>query len=197
MRTTPLEEHTSTGTISRRSVLRGLGAIATMLAGGCTPTRVILRAYPAQFRNGSETSDRVLRAFAVTVVPSASEDHPNLIRALGDPQFPLAPHRGFLASDLDQRAMERHSTPFDQLPPATRAAVIADGLAADRITRKLYTGAILLTQIAFYAGIYDDGAGCPLIGFEGRYQFRGLANITYPDAAAFLAASATSDGNPA
>src|SRR5574341_143571 len=43
----------------------------------------------------------------------------------------------------------------------------------------------------------DDGTGCPLIGFEGAYRFRGLDALTHPDPERFLASVATRDGNPA
>jgi hypothetical protein len=72
--------------------------------------------------------------------------------------------------------------------------VIRDGLEADGTTRKLYQGAIYLAQIAFYGGIYDDDAGCPLIDFPGRY--RGDP-VTYDDAHQFLARAQTPGGNHA
>jgi len=61
---------------------------------------------------------------------------------------------------------------------------------------KLYTGAIFLLQLSYYAGIYDDAAGCPLIHYSGAYRFRGFDAITHPDPERYFAAVATRDGNP-
>jgi len=61
----------------------------------------------------------------------------------------------------------------------------------------LYHGAILLTQIGYYGGIYDDRAGCPLIDFPGRYSIQPQDRIVYTDPERFFAKQRTADGNPA
>ena len=69
------------------------------------------------------------------------------------------------------------------------------GLGADSITRRLYEGAIFLTQIAVYAAIYDDrGAG--LIGFEGANAGFAAEDLTLAGPRSYLPASRTNDGNP-
>ena len=75
--------------------------------------------------------------------------------------------------------------------------MVESGLSADATTERLYRGAIFLTQIACYAGIYDPEGGCPLIQFDGGYGVRGLDATTYPEPERFLARSVTRDGNPA
>jgi len=75
------------------------------------------------------------------------------------------------------------------------AVGVADGLSADRLTQKLYTGAVFLTQVALLAGIYDDQAGAPLMNFDGAYQFRGLAAVSYPNPERFLPSALTATGN--
>jgi hypothetical protein len=114
-------------------------------------------------------------------------------RALLDYRYPFAAYASLFASDW-VRAQDRFAAPFDALTLEQRTAVILAGLDADGTTRKLYRGAIYLTQVAIYAGIYDDAAGCALIGFPGRY--RGGA-ISYDDPAAFLPKPRTSRGNVA
>ena len=42
----------------------------------------------------------------------------------------------------------------------------------------------------------DDEGGCPLIGFEGRFRMRPLAELSYPDPESFLPGALTTDGNP-
>ena len=183
---------------TRREALGQLGILVAGLAVGCTPLRIVLRDYPGDFTTDAALADRVLRAFVLTVVPGMPADDPNLARAYSDPYYPFAPYRAFFASDLCRRAEQRfHRADFDGLTAEQRTAVIQDGLAADATTRKLYTGAVFLAQVSCYGGIYDDAAGCSLIGFEGRYRFRGLDALTYPNPERFLAHALSGDGNPA
>ncbi len=181
--------------LTRRQLLQHLGLITAGLAVACTPLKVLTSAYPQAFDDDAELTDGVLRAFALTVIPSAPAGDPDLTRAFTDPDLPFAPYAGFFASDLARRAEKRFQTPFERLGVAERAAVIREALAADGTTQKLYGSAILLAQVAFYAGIYDDKRGCELIGFEGGYHWHPLAAITHPDPARFLPDALTADGN--
>ena len=184
--------------LSRRDAVRRLALLATGLAAaGCTPMRVVLRLYPEDFDREPDLVDRMLRAFVAAVIPGAPIDDPSLLRAYHDPYYRLDQYTGFLAADLCSRAERRfgHSA-FDELSLEERARVIQDGLAADATTARLYNGAIFLAQVAFYGGIHADENGCPLIGFEGAYRFRGLDTVTYPDPGRFLARAITADGNP-
>lgn len=185
--------------ISRRDVL---GRLAFLFAGAaataCTPLRVVLHMYPEEFDTQPGLVRRMLCAFVETVVPGAPSDDPNLARACLDPDYPLAKYAGFLASDLCKRSKQMFANPnFVALTSDRRAAVVQNALQADGTTARLYNGAIFLSQVAFYAGIYDDDRGCPLIGFEGRYRFRGLEATSYPHPERFLARAITLDGNPA
>ncbi len=195
-RTTQLDSQQS---ISRRDVL---GRLAFLLAGAaataCTPVRVVLHMYPDEFDTQPDLVRRALCAFVRTVVPGAPSDDPNLARACVDPEYPLAKYAGFLASDLCKRSKQMFAEAnFDALTSDQRAAVVENALHADGTTTRLYNGAIFLIQVTFYAGIYDDERGCPLIGFEGRYRFRGLEATSYPHPERFLARAITVDGNPA
>lgn len=185
--------------ISRRDVL---GTLAFLFAGvattACTPVRVVLHMYPEKFDTQPDLVRRVLCAFVATVVPGAPSDDRNLARACLDPDYPLAKYAGLLASDLCKRSKQMFADPnFEALTLDQRAAVIENALQADGTTARLYDGAIYLSQVAFYAGIYDDDRGCPLIGFEGRYRFHGLEATSYPHPERFLARAITVDGNPA
>ncbi|MFQ5678380.1 MAG: hypothetical protein ACE5HP_02885 [Gemmatimonadota bacterium] len=183
--------------ISRRDAVARLGALGAVLVAGCTPLRVVLKGYPERFETDAHLVERTLRAFVVTVVPAVSEDDRGLVRAFYDEDLsPLAKYRGFLAADLAARAFRRfgHSR-FDDLETPQRTRVILDGLRGDGTTRRLYEGAIFLTQVAVYAGIYDDERGCPEIEWEGRYRPRPWSEITYPEPESFLGRSLTSDGN--
>lgn len=185
-----------TPALTRREALWRLGAVlAGAAAAGCTPLRIALKAYPEDFTPDGDLVERTLRAFVLTIVPGAPADDPNLTRVFADRFHPFGPYRAFFASDLCRRAIERFGAPFDGLDPVRRTTVVQRGLQGDATTRRLYAGAILLAQIAVYAGIYDDTRGSPLIDFEGRQRFRGFDALTYPDPERFLAAAQTADGN--
>jgi hypothetical protein len=180
--------------IARREALRRLGTMTAGLASACTPLRIVLHDYPSVF-DAEEASDRVLRAFVLTVIPEAEAGDPNVLRAFRDPDLRFAPYRGFFVSDLCQRAAARTGESFDRLSQAGRMAVVQEGLAADATTERLYSGAILVVQASYYGSIYDDKRGCALIDFEGAYQFRGIAAVTYPDPERFLSWPLTANGN--
>lgn len=157
------------------------------MATGCTPLRIVLHAYPRRFDEDGSLVDRTLAAFAETILPGTDRDPLELARPLADEQFELAAYRNYLAADLAARSRRLYGTgAFDRLDLADRERVVSEALEADGTTCKLYSGAIFLTQIAFFAGIYDDEQGCPLIDFDGRYKLRPLEELTYPDPATYL-----------
>src|SRR5215471_18084092 len=173
-------------TIARREALRRLGLVAAGLGAACTPLRIVVHDYPDAYDAEAATA-RVLRAFALTVIPAAEAGDPNLIRVFSDPDLMFARYRGFFVSDLCRRSSTRTGdAAFDRLSQADRVAVVQEGLGADATTRRLYGGAILIVQASYYAGIYDDVHGCALIDFDGAYRFRGVQAITYPDPERFL-----------
>ena len=180
--------------VSRRAVLRTLGlAASALIAAACTPLRIVTGSFPEAFKQDGDLVRRVLRAFVLAVIPGARPDAPDLDRALLDPSYPFASYAEFFAADLSRRSRARFGqATFDRLSLAHRTAVIGDGLGADATTRKLYQGAIYLTQIAFYGGIHDDERGCALIDFPGR--FRG-GEISYEDCERFLPSALTANGN--
>lgn len=194
---TPPISNTGAG-ISRRAALKNLAVLAAAGVGAaCTPLRMGLRLAPGGFDDDKALVDRVLRGFATAVVTGASADHPNLVRHFYDDDYPLAKYRGYLAADLCQESVDRFGTPaFDRLPLAHRTKIIESKLARGGVTRRLYGGAIYLTQIACYAGIYDPDRGSPLIDFDGRCRNPSVADSTYPMPHRFLSHETTPDGNP-
>ncbi len=85
---------------------------------------------------------------------------------------------------------------FERLNLAQRTRVMDHRQKSGGVTTQLYSGAILLTQITCYAGIYDDAKGCPLIDFPGRYRPMPLSETSHPQPERFLAVAITRDGNP-
>lgn len=180
--------------MERRAVVR---QFAWILAGaalqGCTPLRILTQSFPDEFKDDPELVARTLRAFAATVIPGLAAGAVDPARALLDHRYPFASYAAFFASDLSRRATRRYpGTSFESLTLEQRTAIVLEGLDADGTTRKLYRGAIYLTQVSMYAGIYDDDAGCALIDFGGRY--RGGA-VSYDNPQSFLPTSQTTTGN--
>ncbi|MCH9014983.1 MAG: hypothetical protein IH877_04765 [Gemmatimonadetes bacterium] len=186
--------------MTRREVLEVLAAVGLGLFGvsACTPARILLRDYPAEFDTEPLRVDRTLRAFVTAVVPGMDPSEANLVRAFYDSYFPLEPHRNFLAAELSRYARERYGRDrFDLLPYEHRVRVIQDGLDEGGIIARIFGGAVFLTQIACYSGIYDDEQGCSLVDFEGRYRVRPISETSYDHPERFLPTATTVDGNPA
>jgi hypothetical protein len=182
--------------LSRRSFLGLLVGAAGIALTGCAPARLLLaldRPRPAAGLNGR---DGTLAAFALTVVPGIAPDHPHLTRVYGDRAYPFARARDFFVADLDRRARRLEGAVFARLGPEERRAVVADGLAARGITRKVYDGAVFLTQVALYAGIYNDAAGCALIDFPGGGSLPTFEEHARMADATFLPGPAAVGGNP-
>lgn len=182
--------------MSRRRMLRLTGVLAAASVAGCAPVRIALRWTPSSYATDASRVPRTLHSFVATLVPGADTGAPDLARVLTDSDYPFAPYAGTFAADLDGRARRLCGVSrFDLLEPAERTRVVQDGLRADGATRRLYAGAIFLAHIAFYAGIYSED-GCNLIGFDGRFRFRSLHDLRYPDTARFATVETSSDGNP-
>jgi len=138
---------------------------------------VLINAYPQVFDDDPALVDRVLRAFVTTVIRPRPPRR-RLTRAFTDPIIPLL-HTPVLCGDLARRgqgATARPSSASLRKPGRRRGR----RPAADETSRKLYSGAIALAQIAFYAGIYDAARAARIIGFEGADHWHPLADITYP-----------------
>jgi hypothetical protein len=185
--------------LNRRQAIRLLaGGVAALAVGACTPATILLQNYPEQYRRGTAATRLALRAFTVTVVPGLTPAEIQAVTLLEDPFYPTAKYTGFLASDLDRRAQRYHDRLFSELEQPQRTSILCKALDdGDATTRKLYTGAVFLTQAAVYGGIHADGAGCRLTGFPGGNHFLDPALVSYPDTVRFASRALSLDGNPA
>ncbi len=182
--------------ISRAEFLKYAAVMVTSAAVGCTPLRVVTKSYPKRYDNDRDLVGRTLRAFVDAIIPGAPLDEPNLVKAFGDPNYPFYKIRGFFVSDLNARARKAFRKSFESLSRAERTGIVRNALDGGPVTSRLYRGAILLTQVSFYAGIYDDAGGCPLIDFRGASGIAWSGASATPVDRALLAAECTSDGNP-
>lgn len=182
--------------VSRLEFLKQLCIGSGVLLAGCTPMKIVLGAFPDEFKRDTELRERILRAFVTAVIPGASEDDPQLVRMFTDEYYPFHEYCAFFVADLSSRSNrlfgDRH---FDNLSLQERTQVIRDGLSDDVMIVRLYRGAIFLSQVSFYAGIYDDEKGCPLIDFHGtNFGFTDEV-MYYAETTRFLAPAATATGN--
>jgi len=183
---------------SRRDAIRLLaGGVAALAMGACAPATMLLKAYPEQYRPGSGPTDVALLAFIDTVVPGLTPSELKSVTVLQDRFYPIAKYSDFLASDLDRRADRRHERLFASLTLTERTAIVEQALDGDETTRKLYTGAVFLTQVAVYGGIHDDQAGCRLIRYPGGNQLPDQTRISYANSSRFTARTLSGEGNPA
>jgi hypothetical protein len=168
---------------------------AAALLAGCTPVRILLHDYAGAYDERA-VAEPAIRAFVATVIPGARIAAPDLARAFFDADYPFARYAGFFASDLAARARRlRRGASFTALEPANRTAVVRAGLSGDDATRRLYAAAIFIAQASFYAGIYDDEAGCPLIDFHGAREVLPPAEQAHPVPERFFGPGLTGDGN--
>ena len=159
--------------------------------------RMLLDLYPAVFRQDTALQDRVLRAFATTIIPGADIGEPDLVRMYHDTDYPFYPYTGFLVYDLETRAGRLHGgVSFERISADDRTSVVQDALNSDDTTSRLYRGAILMAQVSYYAGIYHPERGCELIEFPGRNGGFSLEESSYPWAESALGYETTFDGNP-
>ena len=182
--------------VSRLSFLKQVSVILGLALPGCSPLRILLKDYPRKFGNDPGLRESTLRSFVTAVIPGAAIDEPDLVRIYSDPFYPFQPYCAFFASDLSRRSSDLFATDeFNRLAPGQRTSVIENGLEADDTVARLYRGAILMAQVSYFGGIYDDEKGCPLIDFHGSNPGFTDAQMFYPNASVFLANEATMNGN--
>lgn len=181
--------------VSRREALARVVLGGAALLTGCAPARLLLKTFPDLDGGDPAAPDQVLRAFVDTVIPGAAADPRPWQGIYRDSFYQFNGLAGWFVDDLNRRARKQRRTGFERLGPEDRTRVIQSALAGDFITRRIYTGAIFLAQIAICGAIDDRDPTSPAIGFEGRYQFRGYDAISHPAPDRFLAFPATRDGN--
>jgi len=182
--------------VSRKEFLKQVAVASGFFFAACSPLRVVFKAYPRKFEEDTALCDCVLRAFVTTVIPGAGSDEPNLARMFTDDYYPFHSFSGFFVADLSERSADLFGNErFDQLSLAQRTKVVEDGLNADATVQRLYRGAILIAQVSYYPGIYDDTKGCPLIDFHGANYGFTADEMYYPNYQALLAREATANGN--
>lgn len=189
----PYVEHNE---LTRRRFIR-IGSIAALASlSGCTPARILLKKYPQKYKRDEALIEETLRAFVVTIIPGADYFDKDLIKVFYDEYYPLSKYRSFIVYDISKRSEKLHGTnQFESLTPGQRTEVVENAEEGSKIIRKLYNGAIILSQVAYYASIYDDDKGCALIDYEGKNYGYSHVQKCYEDNMPFLSIEHSSQGN--
>jgi len=187
------------GGISRRAALGRLGAIALgVTATGCAPKSILGRAlYPEAVALDPDAVTRMLTAFVAVVIPEPATAGP-IVRRFADPALRFADYRAALAADLMRHAQQRADTDrFDRLTVTQRLEIVQEGLDGGAVSARLYGGAVFLSRIVYFCGLWNEQGACEFIGYPGAYTFAGYEALTWPEPDRFLPAAITADGNPA
>ena len=145
------------GKVERHELAEFTAEILATVLPGCSRLRGVLRPWPHGTDHDERLMDETLRAFVTTVIPDASPEDPNIVRAFSDPEYSFEDHRDLLVFDLAVRSARLgDGEPFDRLPRAARRRVIRDALASGDSVERLYRGAIFLAQASCYGGLYEE-----------------------------------------
>ncbi len=181
---------------SRRDILKislclGLGTVL-----GCTPIRILTNNYPGKGQYTEDDTRKTLCAFIKAVIPGVDAENSEAIQVFYDSQFPLAKHRGYFVFELDRQTKHRFGqVHFFELSPEQRTEVLSRGLGSGPIIKSLFNGAIMLTQVAFYAGLYNEKERCSAISFEGKNYGFPADQRFHHDVHKYLSTELTPNGN--
>lgn len=159
--------------------------------------QMVLRLFPHKYCNNHTLKEKSLRAFVTAIIPEADEDDKFLVRMYGDNFYPFHTYCGYFIFDLNKRAKKIFGVGnFYSLSLEKRTTVIQSALSGRELTARLYKGAILMAQVAFYGAVYNEEKGCKLIDFPGRNNGYEKREITYPFAQSFFRNELSFDGHP-
>jgi len=172
---------------TRRQALAAFACLG--ITSSCTPINALF----ANKKPPDQTIDITLRAFMETVIPGIPINAQGLTGIFYDVYYPFYPYKKVLAEDLNRESYKKYnSKKFYNLSLEKREQIIERKLSKNGITQKLYVGAIWLTQLTVYTGIYNLEGECSLIDFKCMDS----KTISYSDATSFLGVPATNNGNP-
>ncbi len=187
----------NTELVSRRTVVKTMGAAFLLTMIGCSPVKFIVGAYSKRYEDDRVLADAFLTAFVEAVVPGVDTSDKDFTRMFRDDYYPFVKFRAFFLNDLASRTTDRfHHDRFHKLTIAERTMIIQDGLKADATVQRLYRGAILMAQVSAYTSPYNDERGCALIDFHGSNTGFTPEEMFYASPQTFMAKEITQTGNP-
>ncbi|MDX1702464.1 MAG: hypothetical protein R3250_17680 [Melioribacteraceae bacterium] len=159
--------------------------------------QMVLRLFPHKYCNDRNLKERVLRAFVTTIIPGADQNDEFLVKMYEDSYYPFHTYCGYFVFDLNKRSKKLFGVrEFNSLTLKERTAVIQNALSGRELTVRLYKGAILMAQVAYFGAVYNEDDGCKLIKFPGRNSGYEKKDITYSFAHEVFSNELSFDGHP-
>ena len=190
-------EHKGEGGLTRRTFLGAMSLLIGSTLAGCSTLKILVGDYPARFDTDAELRERMLAMFVCTVIPDARPDEPHLTRIFDDDFYRFRKYCGYFLSDLAAATRDLHGhEDFHRLDLADRTAVVDRNVKQGGPAGRLAASAVFMAELSYYAGIYDDDRGCPLIDFPGANGGYRPNTMTLAEVESHLAVPMTADGHP-
>ena len=159
--------------------------------------QMVLKLFPHKYCNDQILKEKLLRAFVTTIIPGADENDKFLINMYEDSYYPFHTYCGYFIFDLDRRSKKLfNKKEFYSLSFKERTSVIQDALLGRELNIRLYKGAILMAQVAYYGAVYSEEEGCKLIDFPGRNKGYEKKEVSYSFASKAFSNELSFDGHP-
>ena len=159
--------------------------------------QMVLRIFPHKYCKNKVLRERALRAFVTTIIPGANDDDEFLVQMYEDSYYPFHTYCGYFIYDLNKRSNRLFGEKeFNTLTFKERTMVIQNALTGRELIARLYKGAILMAQVAYYGAVYNEEKGCKLIDFPGRNNGYEKKEITYSFARDAFSNELSLDGHP-
>jgi hypothetical protein len=173
---------------TRRNMIKKLGA----LAGGIF-ILPLTRGLSPDENLDLQRSSKTLLAFAGTVTPGVMAVGGGFTEIFDERVYGFRKFKWLLLTDLRNRSRRIFGNDnFAKLEPEQRHRVIVNALRTRGIMRRLYSGAIQITQVGYYSGYRCRPEGCTEIGFRSQF---GYEPACYAEGSDFFGQSLTDDGN--
>lgn len=179
--------------LTRRKAITSMFFLMAGATFGCAPVRMAFDLKKENDAGDYNVINETLRAFVDTVIPGVEDTNPRMVEIFHDRFYKIHKFTYALARDLNKRSQKLFGSDFYRLSLKERTSIIEDGLAANAIATRLYTGAVFFAQIVIYSGLTSNEKGCELIDFKGTYHYV----PTYNNTNEFLGTPVTKTGNPA
>ena len=184
------KKHSGVGIIGRREALSRfmLGSFGLFI--GCAP----IKSFDSKSGvSGTQRETNILGAFMETIVPGLQVNQSDLTSVFYDNYYQYSKLRRILVKDLINQTKKMFGVKtFEILHSENRKKIIQHVLAVGGIMKKVYVGAIYLTQIAAYSGFCNRDQSSSIIDFKAEYGFEPNSYRNYKD---FLGENQTIDGN--
>lgn len=159
--------------------------------------QMVLKLFPHKYCNDQNLKERFLHSFVTTIIPEADENDESLVKMYVDSYYPFHTYCGYFIFDLNKRSKKLFGVKeYNSLSLKERTQVIQNALSGRELTARLYKGAILMAQVAYFGAVYKEEEGCKLIDFPGRNNGYEKEEITYSFASEVFGNELSFDGHP-